>query len=348
MVDRLLYLRPAIEMHETMHQLDAILTNEDWRVLELIHPVLEPFMVAQGTLEDHKYVTGSLVIPTVHDLREGLQEAIREVSGMRCVFGEDNDERGAILDDDDRAVSAVRNCAKALLNDFNERWGDGTTNLVCKKGKRRQPQGFKTIQVLSTALDPRTKMLYEFNDDEQEAVWELVVKDAAKMANEGRQDTQSESQGRSSPTKRPQSMDTPSGIKHPRRLSGFMAAAQADSDEDEDSSEIGTADADLVENTARLQVAAFRGMKRIPVYDESKGKKTYRDPLTWWSEKEATIPLLAQLARHVLAVLATQAHSERLFSCAGSVVIKTRNSLSPEHVELLVCSRSTWQVAEEY
>ena len=144
MVDRLLYLRPAIEMHESMHNVEPILTNEDWRILELIRPVLEPFMVAQRTLEGHQYVTGSLVIPTVHDLREGLKEAIRMVPGMRCVIdGEEDDEYGSMLDDDDRAVCAVKNCAKALLKDFNERWGDGTTNLVYKEGKRKQPQGFR-------------------------------------------------------------------------------------------------------------------------------------------------------------------------------------------------------------
>ncbi|CAM9541869.1 unnamed protein product, partial [Sphacelaria rigidula] len=37
---------------------------------------------------------------------------------------------------------------------------------------------------------------------------------------------------------------------------------------------------------------------------------------------------------------------ERLFSCAGNVMTITRDSLSPEHVELLVFLRSTWQAAE--
>ena len=170
LVDRLLYLRPGIEMHETMHHVDPILTNEDWRVLELILPVLEPFMEAQTVLEGHKYVTGSLVIPTVHDLRQGLKGAIREVQGMPCASeGEDDDELGVMLaaDDNELAVSAVRKCAEPLLEDFNERWGDGKTNLVYEEGKRRHPQGFKTIQILFTALDPRTNILHGFNDDEQ-------------------------------------------------------------------------------------------------------------------------------------------------------------------------------------
>ncbi|CAM9458335.1 unnamed protein product, partial [Sphacelaria rigidula] len=61
-----------------------------------------------------------------------------------------------------------------------------------------------------------------------------------------------------------------------------------------------------------------------------------RDPLTWWKKKEAAISLLAKLARHVLAGPATQVHSERSFSCVGSVVTKTRNSMNPEQVELRV------------
>lgn len=93
------------------------------------------------------------------------------------------------------------------------------------------------------------------------------------MASEGRQDNRPESQRRPSSTECPQSMDTLSGTKHPRRLSGIMAAAQAaDSEDDEGSRETGTADADLVEDTERLQVKAFRAMKRTPVYDENKGR----------------------------------------------------------------------------
>lgn len=76
-----------------------------------------------------------------------------------------------------------------LFIDFNERWGDSTTNRIYMEGKRRQPQGFKTVQVLSTALDPRTKVLYGFNDAERDVVWELVVTKAPTKANEGRQDT---------------------------------------------------------------------------------------------------------------------------------------------------------------
>ena len=45
----------------------------------------------------------------------------------------------------------------------------------------------------------------------------------------------------------------------------------------------------------------------------------YQHALSWWKEEEIAILLLAQLARRALAVPATQACSERLFSCVGNV-----------------------------
>lgn len=58
---------------------------EDRRFLELILPVLEPFLVAQRMLESHKYVRDNLVIPTVHGRCLRLNNAIGEVLGLFVV-----------------------------------------------------------------------------------------------------------------------------------------------------------------------------------------------------------------------------------------------------------------------
>ena len=68
----------------------------------------------------------------------------------------------------------------------------------------------------------------------------------------------------------------------------------------------------------------------------------------WWRVKSADFPHLAILARRVLAIPATQAESERLFSCAGNIVTKTRNRLAPSTVELLVLLRHSWKIVEEW
>ncbi len=56
---------------------------------------------------------------------------------------------------------------------------------------------------------------------------------------------------------------------------------------------------------------------------------------------------LASLAV-ALAIPATQAESELLFSCAGNVVTKNRNALAPENVEVVVLLRHSWAKVEEW
>ena len=64
------------------------------------------------------------------------------------------------------------------------------------------------------------------------------------------------------------------------------------------------------------------------------GKLGVHSPiLKWWKEHAVLFPYLSQVARRYLAMPATSASVERLFSVAGQVVTAKRNSL---HVTLLV------------
>ena len=58
--------------------------------------------------------------------------------------------------------------------------------------------------------------------------------------------------------------------------------------------------------------------------------------LTWWKEHAAQFPYLSQLARRYLAMPATSASVERLFSVAGQIVTAKRARLHPDTVTLLV------------
>lgn len=60
------------------------------------------------------------------------------------------------------------------------------------------------------------------------------------------------------------------------------------------------------------------------------------DPLTWWRENEARFHGLKRLARKYLAIPATSAPSERVFSLAGNICSRRRASLSPDHLDALV------------
>ncbi|CAN0429881.1 unnamed protein product, partial [Laminaria digitata] len=52
--------------------------------------------------------------------------------------------------------------------------------------------------------------------------------------------------------------------------------------------------------------------------------------LKWWAGKQSTFPTVAKLARKHLAVQASSAASQSLFSVGGSTTTKKRNRLSGE------------------
>jgi adenylate kinase len=58
--------------------------------------------------------------------------------------------------------------------------------------------------------------------------------------------------------------------------------------------------------------------------------------LKWWKRHENILPLLSNIAKKVLAIPASSAKSERVFSTGGNVVTKKRNRLAPKKVEELI------------
>jgi hypothetical protein len=69
------------------------------------------------------------------------------------------------------------------------------------------------------------------------------------------------------------------------------------------------------------------------------------DILSWWKTHGANYPILARLARDVLAIPASTVASESAFSAGGRVVHKYRSRLDPEIVEALICTKD-WIGAE--
>ena len=70
----MLYLKETLNFVGTQNPV-VLLSDLDWWVSEVGVDVLKPFMMTQVQLEGEKYVTGSLTIPMVDQLRVRLQEA---------------------------------------------------------------------------------------------------------------------------------------------------------------------------------------------------------------------------------------------------------------------------------
>lgn len=60
------------------------------------------------------------------------------------------------------------------------------------------------------------------------------------------------------------------------------------------------------------------------------------DPLAWWSQHEAQLPILAHFAKKYLCISASSCASERVFSTSGNICSPRRSRLTEEHLEMLV------------
>ena len=60
------------------------------------------------------------------------------------------------------------------------------------------------------------------------------------------------------------------------------------------------------------------------------------DPLEYWKVNERVFPRLSTLAKRYLGIPASSVPVERLFSSAGELISKKRNSLLPENANVLL------------
>ena len=64
------------------------------------------------------------------------------------------------------------------------------------------------------------------------------------------------------------------------------------------------------------------------------------DILNYWKEQLVSFPILARMARDILAIPITSVASESSFSMGGRILNKWRNCLSAPHVEVLITSKN--------
>lgn len=89
--------------------------------------------------------------------------------------------------------------------------------------------------------------------------------------------------------------------------------------------------------TTEGNIFAARAVRRQLAIFVSESQQSYdTDPLQWWKRNELRFKSLSTAARKYLAIPATSAPSERVFSVAGNICNRRRASLSPENLDALV------------
>ena len=164
----------------------------------------------------------------------------------------------------------------------------------------------KSIAVLkiATVLDPRYTNSKCLSDDAKEQTWSLIEQQIASddwLKTYVQDDTNSVN----------------STICEPNEKRFKLMEADSDSEEDVES--------------ASDEVQRYKMEKKVAASV---------DPLQWWKLNEYRYPKLAFFAKTVLCIPATSVPCERLFSSDGYIVNKTRSSLEPNTVNMLVYLRS--------
>jgi hypothetical protein len=97
-----------------------------------------------------------------------------------------------------------------------------------------------------------------------------------------------------------------------------------------------------VEAEVALEMAQYKNLRKsaLPVTDAADDKTRL---LRWWRETGSQqFPNLARVARSALAVMATEANCERLFSMAERVLSRGRHNLKEERVDLALFVNGNW------
>jgi hypothetical protein len=128
-------------------------------------------------------------------------------------------------------------------------------------------------------------------------------------------------------------------------LNQMAMEEQAANGEDDNNNNNNNNDHEDVVNRVDAELLLYKREPHLPL---KKDDGSFNNPLDWWRLKEQQYPLIATIARRVLAIPATSAPSERVFSVAGITIAKERSRLDPENAGELIFLHDTTPAIKRY
>jgi hypothetical protein len=209
-------------------------------------------------------------------------------------------------DDADLAESAG-----LLLEDLDCRW-----------------QEWPRSTLIAAALDWRTKYMGFFTKAERDKAWQHIAGEAKQiylLTSKAAESQSAASQGEAADANAEKEQE------QPVFAGGYSVNPDAD--------ELETYDGDI---EASERILDSRIAAELKAYKQESQIVETADPLAQWQRKSRDYPLLALVARKWLAVPASSAASERVFSSAGLTVSKKRTLLGTDRVSTLVFLKTAW------
>jgi len=317
MCSRLLRLKQYFYIMELEGSLDCNLNEEQWKVIEDTCRVLEPFMVAQKLLEGENYVTVSFVPFLIFSIRKGLQ---------------------AILVDDSSSAQ-VLSLVTTMLSVFDKHWGVGTDGTVATEhlsvGPNRRPKGIPLLTLLASLVDPRFKTGPGLSDEDKSFLWDEILEEMVVLARVdiNRRHQEQEAHRQLHPII-PDAINNNNATADDDVYAQITQLAAAEGFHQCDG--VGVAMEAVELNAQERASAELLLYRREPPLPTKNPDGSFTNPLDWWRVKHHQFPLLSKLAIKYLAIPATSAPSERVFSTAGITIANERAKLDPKDAGDLV------------
>ena len=254
----------------------------------------------------------------------------------------------------------VRTTANAMLQKFSDEFGTGVENTVATdyltEGNRRRSKGIPKLVLLSMFLDPRTKSAIGVPIADRETIWQLLEEELINLAlSLGPLNAAAGAPvaGLVAPHIGNNRRGGVAG-RYTADVNVFLADLDGADDgfnevNDDDLQEL--MDAQGVDRNAvaldpqnwtresaqvvvQLELDLYKATPGLKLRCPDTGK--FCCPLQWWRQHHCRFPYISKLALKVLAIPATSAPSERVFSTAGLTIAKDRARLESDRANELV------------
>ncbi len=336
--ERLLRLKTILVVMHLDGDIRLSLTDLQWTVVQDMTVLLKPFMIAQKLLEGESYVTISLIPYILYKIRNGLTLAAN----------------------DPASSPQVRTTANAMLLKFSEEFGTGVENTVATdyltEGNRRRPKGIPKLVLFSMFLNPRTKSAIGVPIADRETIWQLLEEELINLALLLGPLNAAAGAPVAGPVAPHIGNNRRGGVagRYTADVNVFLADLDGADDgfnevNDDDLQELIDAQGvdrnavaldpqnwtrESVQVVVQMELDSYKATPGLKLRCPDTGK--FFCPLQWWRQHHCRFPYISQLALKVLAIPATSAPSERVFSTAGLTIAKDRARLESDRANELV------------
>ena len=315
MIKRLIELKLSISYLCDNNDVDKDynLNAEEWILLENISDILDPIRYAQKFLEGENYVTISCVFPIVILLRKQLNELFTTYSSS--------------------GNKDICESISHMLIKLEKDWGNLEEVIDIEVDTKNRIMGIQNLHGICTILDPRLKNMQFLDEELKQHFYRILFQHLLQEfpnTNINHNDNNENNSNTTSSNDNNYNKRTKTTKNNEYSISNFLANAVNNNI----CADVHITNQDVLQN-------------EFNDYLNSNFVEWDINPLDWWALHQYKYYHLSALARKFLAITATSAPVERIFSTAGLVISNKRSRLDTDLAELIILLKKSNKIVNE-